>query len=506
MFPTINHTVSRCFLACVALQFVAVMPCSVYGQTQITAVTTTNLTVSATSYVVNGKTVNHGEPVPGDDLRLDEFTAGGLVYVYEQAADQIAIRRYDPPVGGPPGTPFGIKHTVYYEGTYASNIADIPPRRVLSEEEALFNRALRRGSNNTFDNDRGAVISNNLERIDYIFNSGLTVDAALLTLAGFPVFERSGGNAFGIAAITSLDGGGTPNGYAPLVQVSNNTGPLVVPAYAYVDFKQEDGETLLEPLTQGSMQGVKGVFVSLQDLGITGGQTFYGYSLFGEDVTAGHNLVNYQGFPKTETGGADLVGGGHFYLETNQTLPVELTSFDVILNGRHAHLAWETASETNNAGFFVEMRRGNESFVSQGFVEGNGTTGNRSTYHFVLEALTPGRYTFRLKQIDYDGTFEYHPEVEVVVELGERFLLEPVFPNPFYSEAHFRFAVGRQQSVRVDLYDMLGRRVRTLYSGSPAVGQVLDVRLDGESLPSGHYVLRFATDDTIESQAVTKLK
>ena len=64
--------------------------------------------------------------------------------------------------------------------------------------------------------------------------------------------------------------------------------------------------------------------------------------------------------------------------------------------------------------------------------------------------------SFRLKQIDFDGTFEYHAEVEVVVEMVERFLVEAVYPNPFNPEASFRFAVRQTQPVRVELYDMFG--------------------------------------------------
>ncbi len=477
-----------------------------YGQTQITAVSTTSQTVSSSSYSVNSKTVNHGAPAPGNDLRLDGFTANSLVFDHEMAADQIVIRRYDPPSGGPTGTPFGTKHTVYNQGTYSSNIANIPTERVLSEEEALFNRALNRGSNNTFDNNRGAVTSNNIERIDFIFNAGVSVTDPQLTLAGFPVFERSGGNTFGIAAITSLNGG-VPDGYGPLVSVSNNTGPTLVADFSYVDFKQEDGETLLEPISQGSPQGIKGVFVSFQDLGITAGQTLYGYSLFGEDVTGSHNLVNYQSFPKTETGGADLVGGGHFFLETNETLPVELTTFEALVDGRDVQLTWETASETNNAGFFVEMKENAGSLFQQhGFVEGFGTTAFAQSYQYRVEALDPGRYTFRLKQIDFDGTFEYHPEVEVVVEIARRFLLEPVYPNPFNPSAQFQFAVMRRQAVRVDLYDMQGQRVKTLYEGVPSPGQMQTVYIDGQGLSSGAYVVRLTGAQFVKSQTVTLLK
>ncbi len=112
----------------------------------------------------------------------------------------------------------------------------------------------------------------------------------------------------------------------------------------------------------------------------------------------------------------------------------------------------------------------------------------------------------RLKQIDFDGTFEYHAEVEIVVEMVERFVVEPVYPNPFNPQAQFRFAVNRSQAVRVDLYDMLGRRVTVLYEGAPLAGQMHTVRIDGRGLPSGTYLVRVHGETFVETQTVMLLK
>ena len=141
-----------------------------------------------------------------------------------------------------------------------------------------------------------------------------------------------------------------------------------------------------------------------------------------------------------------------------------------------------------------------------GFVEGYGTIERPQSYAYRVEDLAPGRHVFRLKQIDFDGTFEYHAEVEVIVEMVERFVVEPVYPNPFNPQAQFRFAVQRSQQVRVDLYDMLGRRVKTLYEGAPSVGQMHTVRIDGRGLPSGLYVVRLVGETFVEAQTVTLIK
>lgn len=187
-------------------------------------------------------------------------------------------------------------------------------------------------------------------------------------------------------------------------------------------------------------------------------------------------------------------------------LPVELTRFDAVLDAREALLTWETASETNNAGFEIQHRYLDAAFEPLGFVEGYGTTEQPQAYRYRIDDLEPGRHAFRLRQIDFDGTFEYSPEVEVLVEMVERFVIEPVYPNPFNPEAQFRFALQREQQVRVDLYDMLGRRVKALYEGRPPAGQMHTVRIDGGTLPSGLYVVRVQGETFAETQQVLLLK
>jgi Secretion system C-terminal sorting domain len=92
------------------------------------------------------------------------------------------------------------------------------------------------------------------------------------------------------------------------------------------------------------------------------------------------------------------------------------------------------------------------------------------------------------------------------VEMVERFVIEPAYPNPFNPEAQFRFAVNRPQAVRIALYDVLGRQVRVLYAGDTSAGQMHTVRLDGRGLPSGTYLVRIVGERFVETQTVTLLK
>ncbi len=186
------------------------------------------------------------------------------------------------------------------------------------------------------------------------------------------------------------------------------------------------------------------------------------------------------------TGGS---GGGYASgFSSGTALPVELTRFEALADGPAVVLSWSTASETNNAGFEIQIR--NSDWQVLGFVEGHGTTLEPQSYTFRIEDLLPGRHVFRLKQIDFDGAFEYSPEVEVAVELVEAFYLSAVYPNPFNPRAQFTLMVRQEQSVRVAVYNVQGRRVALLHEGSIAAGTHHRFVFQGAALPSGLYLIR----------------
>ena len=177
-------------------------------------------------------------------------------------------------------------------------------------------------------------------------------------------------------------------------------------------------------------------------------------------------------------------------------IPVELTSFTGTVDEESAHLRWRTASETNNAGFRVEHRPPDaDAWTPVGSVEGAGTTSRPQNYRFRTEALAPGHHAFRLRQVDLDGSTETHGPVRVQVGLSERFLLSAPSPNPVRRQATVRVASREGESVRVVLYDALGRRVQTLHDGSLPAGQVKTLRLGTETLASGRYFLRLIGPD-----------
>lgn len=170
-------------------------------------------------------------------------------------------------------------------------------------------------------------------------------------------------------------------------------------------------------------------------------------------------------------------------------LPVELVSVDAIAAGSDVLLRWQTASETNNAGFDIERAAG-DTWERVGFAAGHGTTAESQSYEHRVGDLSAGLHRFRLKQIDFDGAFAYSPEVEVTVGVAGTHQLSGVYPNPFGAQTHMTLAVQTGQHVRVTVFDALGRQVVQLFEGWIEGGRTQRFTFDGTGLTSGLYVLR----------------
>lgn len=205
----------------------------------------------------------------------------------------------------------------------------------------------------------------------------------------------------------------------------------------------------------------------------------------------------------------ELFSGPAFFqldnVNVDTVLPVELTGFAGIVDGTAARLTWATASETNNAGFEVQTRAGADWSVL-GFVDGAGTTTEAQTYGFTAANLRPGTHTFRLKQIDFDGAFEYSAEVDVVVGLPGTHALTTAYPNPFNPSSQFTLAVAQEQRVTVGLHNLLGQRLAVVFDGTLAAGAMQTLTLDGTGLPSGAYVVRAEGATFTDTFRVTLLK
>ena len=187
-------------------------------------------------------------------------------------------------------------------------------------------------------------------------------------------------------------------------------------------------------------------------------------------------------------------------------LPVELTHFSLLLDGTSITLNWETASELNNAGFDVLHRHPEADWKKLGFVQGSGTTNQHQQYAYRAELLSPGTHHFRLKQIDFDGTFEYSEERVIDIGLDQEYVLSNAYPNPFNPQTTFSLSVVRAQDVTIELYDMTGRRIQTLFQGPLSANSSHQFTIDGSQLSSGIYLYRASGDHFTSSKPITLIK
>ncbi|MBK9406341.1 MAG: T9SS type A sorting domain-containing protein [Ignavibacteria bacterium] len=171
-------------------------------------------------------------------------------------------------------------------------------------------------------------------------------------------------------------------------------------------------------------------------------------------------------------------------------LPVELSSFTSAVSGRDVSLNWSTASEENNARFEIERSSTENNWTKVGSVNGNGTTTNPHSYSFTDRGLASGNYSFRLKQIDFNGNFQYYNlSNEVVIGTPDNFSLTQNYPNPFNPSTKISYSIPSEGKVSLSIFDMTGKEVKSLVNSVQTAGYY-SVSFDGSSLASGVYYYR----------------
>jgi hypothetical protein len=183
-------------------------------------------------------------------------------------------------------------------------------------------------------------------------------------------------------------------------------------------------------------------------------------------------------------------------------IPVELAAFDALADGRSAVLTWSTLSETNNDRFVVEHAAPGAGFSPAGSVEGNGTTTQRSTYRFTVADLEPGTHRFRLRQYDIDGANELSEAISLNIGV-DGLAVSGAAPHPVQGESAVNISVDSASPVRVELFNLLGQRVRTLFDGTVTPGRAERVAIRGADLPSGTYFVRTTADAGSDVQRIT---
>ena len=169
-------------------------------------------------------------------------------------------------------------------------------------------------------------------------------------------------------------------------------------------------------------------------------------------------------------------------------VPVELTSFTASVDGRNVTLNWSTATETNNQGFEIERNSGN-GFEKVDYVAGFGTSTEPHSYSFIDASLNEGTYSYRLKQLDFNGTFEYFDAIEVDIAIPDVFALAQNYPNPFNPSTKIHFSLAVDSKVSLKVFDALGQEVSILINTDLVAG-AHNVDFNAASINTGVYFYR----------------
>jgi|GEM_PF-1162375 hypothetical protein len=195
------------------------------------------------------------------------------------------------------------------------------------------------------------------------------------------------------------------------------------------------------------------------------------------------------------------------YAVGNQgAMPVSLKSLTSNVAGRNINLKWVTSEEINNAGFDVERKQATGEYVKVGFVKGSGTVTSAKSYEFTDRNLMSGKYSYRLKQIDNNGNFEYfNLSSDAVVGVPSKFDLSQNYPNPFNPATKINFDLPKDSKISLKLYDMLGREVSTLVNEFRTAGYYT-VDFNASSLSSGIYFYRLLAGEFSSVKKMVILK
>jgi hypothetical protein len=168
-------------------------------------------------------------------------------------------------------------------------------------------------------------------------------------------------------------------------------------------------------------------------------------------------------------------------------LPVELTSFEAVGTKNGVQLNWVTASETNNKGFEIERSVNKENYAAIGYVSGNGTTTQNSSYSFTDQGLNSGKYFYRLKQIDFNGMYEYSKVVEIEFTVPNEFKLVQNYPNPFNPSTVLSFGLPVESDITLSVFNSLGELIEVVAQGKYQAG-THSVNFQALNLTTGIYL------------------
>ena len=281
-----------------------------------------------------------------------------------------------------------------------------------------------------------------------------------------PSYSRS--LKFRLTVRDNRAGGGGVDYDEILFDVTDAAGPFLVTApNASVTWQGNSVQTVTWDVANTSAAPVNATEVNIL-LSVDGGIT-YPITLTANTPNDGAEQVLIPNDPTTQARIKVEAAGNIFFDISNEDftieddpIPVELTSFFALITYEGVMLKWVTSTETNNQGFEIQRSKAENEYEKIGYVPGHGTTTKIQTYSYTDSKVASGNYTYRLKQIDYDGTIDYSDEIAVEVIAPLEFALEQNYPNPFNPSTIIKYSISTDGYVKLAVYNLLGEEIVTL--------------------------------------------
>jgi len=317
-----------------------------------------------------------------------------------------------------------------------------------------------------------------------------------------PTYSRN--LTFRLTARDNKNGGGGIGKHQIAFSVTANAGPFVVTApNTAVSWSGNTTQTISWNVANTNVSPVNVTNVKIL-LSTDGGVTF-STVLSENTLNDGSEEVLIPNLPTT-TARIKVEAIGNIFFDLSNVnftiienqIPVELISFSANVENSSVVLLWETATETNNSGFAVEKRSENSDFTQIGFITGSGTSTEKKDYSFVDLNPVSQKIYYRLRQIDFDGSYNLSPEIEVETITPVRFGLSQNHPNPFNPETVINYEIPSDGIVSLKVYDILGNEVVELVNKNEKAGRhSISFNTTDFNLSSGVYVYKLQSGNLV---------
>jgi uncharacterized membrane protein len=223
------------------------------------------------------------------------------------------------------------------------------------------------------------------------------------------------------------------------------------------------------------------------------------YFAFAGAISADGNEIGMTAYPPGSSFAHALL------LTLDTTVPVELSNFTASVSDKNVQLNWTTATETNNSGFEIQRRSANKDWENLAFVAGRGTRTEPSNYSYNDDLTSSGSFSYRLKQIDFGGTFDYSDIINIEFEPVAEYSLNQNYPNPFNPSTIISFSIAQRSNVNLSIFNILGEKVATLINETKDAGNY-EAEFNASNLTSGIYIYKLEAGNFQSTKKMMLLK